>query len=56
MKTAYLFKALGPDGGFADAPISLLAHAARTRRDEARPAPAQNLDALRLVSGVLLRT
>lgn len=56
MKSAYLLKVLGTDGGFADIPVTLLAHAARKRRVEAKAAPAQTLDQLPLVSGVLLRT
>lgn len=55
MKTAYLFKALGNGEGIVDAPVSLLAHAARKRRAEQQAGPAHTLARLTLMSGVLLK-
>lgn len=56
MKTAYLFKVLGNGSGFAEAPLSLLAHAARKRRLAAATGrPAQSLDTPTPASVMLLK-
>ena len=55
MKTAYLLKVLGEGGGLPDAPLTLIAHAARRRRREPTRTAVQNLNAPFLVAGALLK-
>ena len=55
MKTSYLLKVLGEGGGLPDAPLTLIAHAARRRRREPTLTAVQNLNAHIFVSGALLK-